>query len=62
MKTAWYVWNPDLSNAVSRHQTEADARARAEELARATPKHTYFVMQLVGMAKVVDVEYTRIIT
>jgi hypothetical protein len=56
---AWYVWCPESGPPTHRHGSERDAIREAERLARNNPGHRFMVLQLVGTAQRVDVEFIR---
>ena len=54
----WVVWCPQRGNRLFQHETYAAARRGAIRLARLR-KHTYYVLECVGVATRPPVEFLR---
>jgi hypothetical protein len=54
------VWNPLNYPPTFRHPTESAAREEAKRLAGVHPGKEFFVLQAIGCARKVDVEYREI--
>jgi len=55
------VWNERTGYAKYKHQAEGDAKKEAERLAEQNRGDEFYVLQAVGKAKSVTVEYSRAI-
>ena len=55
----WMVWCPQGETPKHRHTSEPQAIAEATRLARQNPGREFIVLQSVGAAKRVDVEFKR---
>lgn len=53
----WMVYGMGQRQPTIRHKSLVSARAEAERLARACPGIDFFVLEAVGAARKVDVEY-----
>ncbi len=51
-KKFWIVWNPEGRNPSRRHDKGALAVTEAGRLARANPGQQFFVMEVMGFARV----------
>ena len=59
MQNFYLVWNPgNLQAPKVRHQSEQEARAEAERLARLNPGQKFYVLQTVAFCAKVDVRWS----
>lgn len=58
MAPFWTVWNPARSAPQVRHNSEGEARAEAERLARQQPNDSFYVMQALTVSQQITVVTT----
>lgn len=56
-ETFWVVWCPQAGPPTVRHETESAAKAEATRLAGIHRGQQFFVLQSLGFARAVDVEW-----
>jgi hypothetical protein len=56
----WVVWNPSKSLPFVRHDNKDEAKKEAKRLASIDVNDTFYVLECVGRAKSVAVEYKEI--
>lgn len=55
----WMVFTPSGCAPKFQHSTEKEAECEARRLAAMNPGQTFYVLQAIGKARKVDVEFTR---
>lgn len=55
--TFWMIHGTGTREPTMRHKSFHDAKAELERLARTNPNHEFYLLQAIGRAKRVDVQY-----
>lgn len=56
----WMVWNPEGNSPKHQHWSRESASAEARRLASLNPSTDFYVLEAVGFARKVDVEYRQL--